>query len=349
MKKSTLLIMTLAIASVAVIMFACKKEGEPQANNGKPTELTIPQDNEALARLMQFRKQEQLYRENPAMKSGETLTIDEAMLNIADLFNATYTEPEEYYSETMQHEFSLTLDLRGDNTVLLTDVLSAYEQAVAIAREAYVASNFSNKGYVNLLVDDYEQEGNMLRIDFVGKFGEKHAAAQNTVIFEDDWRYSEMYCGGKCDDHGYGSGADKELQAALKDEMVIRHPIVANDCRTIYLEQRSLRFKGNNPVYPGIFYRTDVNETCISAEEMNELYEAECWCIFNVGPRIVDPTPPQQQNYMFYPFDITIDGIEETVNNGIGETTYITHKNVVVYGKYLAILHTDLPLQKLGN
>lgn len=342
-RNSYLILMALAIASVAVIMFACKKENEPQANNGKPTELTIPQDNEALARLMQFRKQEQLYRENPAMKSGETLTIDEAMLNIADLFNATYTEPEEYYSETMQHEFSLTLDLRGDNTVLLTDVLSAYEQAVAIAREAYVASNFSNKGYVNLLVDDYEQEGNMLRIDFVGKFGEKHAAAQNTVIFEEGWRYSKTYCGGKCDSIYVGSGADEQLQIALKEEMRNRLPATATDRRNIYLEQRTLEFRGNNPYYPGVFYRTDVNETCISAEEMNVLYDAESRCIFNIGPRMVDQNPPQQQNYRFYAIDILIEGIF------YDHPASITHANRIVYGKYLNIMQTDIPLQRLGN
>ena len=331
-------------AIVAVVLVGCKKENEPQADNGKPTELTIPQDNGALARLMQFRKQEQLYHENPAMKSGETLTIDEAMLNIADLFNATYTEPEEYYSETMQHEFSLTLDLRGDNTVLLTDVLSAYEQAVAIAREAYVASGLSEKGYISLLVDAGEIQGGKLQLNFSGHFGKK-GIAPNNVIFEDAWGYSAQWAPGKCeyDPSSMDSGADKELQEALKEEMRNRLPATATDRRNIYIEQRSLEFRGNNPYYPGVFYRTDVNETCISAEEMNVLYDAESRCIFNIGPRMVDQNPPQQQNYRFYAIDILIEG------KFYNDPPSITHENRIVYGKYLNILQTDIPLQRLGN
>lgn len=342
-RKSYLSIMTLAIASVAVIMFACKKENEPQADNGKTTELAIPQDNEALARLMQFRKQEQLYRENPAMKSGETLTIDEAMLNIADLFNATYTEPEEYYSETMQHEFSLTLDLRGDNTVLLTDVLSAYEQAVAIAREAYVASGLSEKGYISLLVDAGEIQGGKLQLNFSGHFGKK-GIAPNNVIFEDAWGYSAQWAPGKCeyDPSSMDSGADKELQRFLGYEKACRAPATPTDCRNVYLEKQVICFRGNNIDFPGIFYRPDDSETCIEADEMNELYAAELNCIFNIGIRVIDPTPPQQQNYRFYVTNIVIEGKPDEMEG-------ITHYNTIEYSKYYCILQTDIPLERLSN
>lgn len=335
--------MTLAIASVAVIMFACKKEGEPQADNGKPTELTIPQDNEALARLMQFRKQEQLYRENPAMKSGETLTIDEALLNITDLFNATYTEPEAYYSETMQHEFCLTLDLRSDNMVLLTDVLSAYEQAVATAREAYVASGLSEKGYISLIVDAGEIQGGKLQLNFSGHFGEM-GISPNNVVFEDAWGYSAQWAPGKCvyDPTSMDSGADKELERFLDYEKARRAPVAPTDCRNVYIENNVLEFRGNNSEFPGIFYRPDDSETCIEADEMNELYAAEANCIFHIGIRKIDPTPPQQQNYSYYVTGISISGGPDT-NGGI------THYNRIIYGKKLCVIQNDFPLERLGN
>lgn len=340
--------MTLAIASVAVIMFACKKENEPQTNNGKPAEV-MNQNDDAVKRIIDFNKKVQLYHENPAMKSGERLTVKEALMNLSDLFNATYTQPEESYSETTLHEFTLTLNVDNDETVLLTDVLSVYEQAVATARDAYIASGFSNKAYINLMVEAGERHGNTLPLYFTGRFG---ALGTSNSDFEIDWIYSHNhYGGGSCDSTIPTGGADICLMNALNDEINRRLPQTLNACRNIYLEQTYVEFDGTiQDKYPGIFYRENPNgDYCISAEELNGLYAAELHCVFVCAHHTAiqnDPNLIYQMNYDWYPIYADIQGEE---HHSSQELEYITHRNTITFGKYYNILQTDLPLQRLGN
>ena len=68
--------MTLAIASVAVIMFACKKENEPVANSANPNP---PETQAVLERVNAFKSRIEYYKANPAVKDGETESISDAM------------------------------------------------------------------------------------------------------------------------------------------------------------------------------------------------------------------------------------------------------------------------------
>ena len=337
-------------AIVAVVLVGCKKENEPQNNNnGNPTEVAQQQNGDAVKRLLKFNKEVQLYRTNPNMKSAERLTVKEALVNLSDLFNATYTQPEESYSETMLHEFSLALNVANDETVLLTDVLSVYEQAVETARDFYNASGFANKGYINLLVEAGERHGNTLPLYFTGRFG---LLGTSNSDFETDWIYSHNYYGGgSCDGSIPTGGADVCLMDALNDEIIDRLPQSTNVCRNIYLEQTIVDFDGTmQDRYPGIFYRENPNgDYCISAEELNELYAAELHCVFVCAHHTAiqnDPNSIYEMNYDWYPLYAEIEGDEHIVTN---DFRYITHKNTITFGKQYNILQTDLPLQRLGN
>lgn len=46
-------------------------------------------------------KQVDFYKANPAIKDGETMTLDEAIWNIEALFNLTYAYPELSYGHTI--------------------------------------------------------------------------------------------------------------------------------------------------------------------------------------------------------------------------------------------------------
>lgn len=348
--KKFLPLVFLAIASVTVIMFACKKDNELQVNNTNPSQVVGQQNGDAVERLLNFNKQVQLYKTNPAMKSGERITIKEALLNLSDLFNATYTQPEEKYLKTMLHEFTLTLNVANDETVLLTDVLSVYEQAVATARDFYNASGFTNKGYINLLVEAGERLGNVLYLNFTGRFGSLGTA--NNPDFDTDWIYSHNHNGGgSCDGSIPEGGADVCLTEAINDEIVDHLPKSLNTHRNIYLEQTYVIFDGTpQSKYPGIFYRENPNGNyCISAKELNELYAAEMYCVFVCARNTViegDPNSIYEINYNWYPINAEIEG-ESSDPNSANE--YITHRNKITFGKYYNIVQTDLPLQRLGN
>ena len=68
--------MTLAIASVAVIMFACKKENEPQTDNFNPNP---PETQAVIDHVNAFKSRIEYYKANPAVKDGETESISDAM------------------------------------------------------------------------------------------------------------------------------------------------------------------------------------------------------------------------------------------------------------------------------
>lgn len=335
MKKFTFSLIALVIASVAVIMFACKKENEPQNNNnGNPTEVAQQQNGDAVKRLLEFRKQVKRHKDNPYEKSGETLTLSEAIWDIENNFNATYTKPEDYYTATAEHFFSIYLPVSATGTVLLDDVLDMYEQAKSAAREAYSNDGFTNKGFISLTAKLGQDYGDQVRIDFFGRTGERTAhpnlPPHDTAMYlgpfcdslNDNWRYSERFAPGKCNDPDWPSGADKQLEMALNRCRLSLYPESPVGCRNIYLDRFSVCFCGTDR-YPHIFYRENDTLTCINFNQMNMYYQGERKAIFETIPN-----QPQYQNAI--PTSIEINGEPHRTQNGI------THYNKIEYShRYL--------------
>ena len=136
---------------VGVMLTSCKKEKETVMSEKVQTEINDPQNDAIVNRILDFKKKVEERKANPGTKSGETMTLEEAMNNVVDLFNATYTEPTAYYRATEHHQFSVNVPLTVDGEVLVDDVVEAYEQAVAEAREVYHSSSLANKGYRPIL------------------------------------------------------------------------------------------------------------------------------------------------------------------------------------------------------
>ena len=105
-------------------MFVCKKEGEPQANdNSNLAGISQQQNDDAVERIVNFKKQLAYYKANPNIKDGEKMSLEDAVWNIENTFDATYAFPEDAYAETRTQEFTLHLDVDADGNVLLTDHL----------------------------------------------------------------------------------------------------------------------------------------------------------------------------------------------------------------------------------
>ena len=171
MKKSFFYAICVMVLATMVAVVSCKKEKEPQV------EAEVPQADAQMQaeidRIVGFKKQVETRKANPGMKSAETMTLDEAMNNIVDLFNVTYTEPMAYYTESERHEFTLSVALTADGKVLLDDVVAAYEQALANAREAYHGSNLPDKAYQFLTVTCTPQRDGTAELKFDGQYGSK--------------------------------------------------------------------------------------------------------------------------------------------------------------------------------
>ena len=341
MKRTTLLIAaTLIVAFSAIVFIGCQKnEDNTITNNGQPTTFSL-QGDEAIASILNFRKQVEAYKKNPTMKSSETMSIAEAIWNIENLFNLTYAAPEEYYSETEEFEFSLYLPIDAQGNVMATDLYSLYEQARATARNCYANTGFADKGFLFMTVELAEQGSNTVRIDFNGKVGERCAQPEGDT----DWNnnVSIMYFGpfNETDNWGFAlgmgrcgetemdsdSGADKELERNLRNYLREIAGAPETGSRAVHLNEITKEFDGLD--YPNdVFYNSDINETCIDYNNMNRLYQREKRLIFEDIPN-----NSNSNVYGFTPTVIQIEGVYK--ENG---SLYITHQNAITYTQRVVV------------
>lgn len=144
MKKRSLLFKTLLVAVIVFTTVSCKKE---QAT------IDTSQGEATLARIMNFKQQVDYYKANPAIKDGESVTLDEAIWNIEALFNLTYAYPELSYGRTETADTVLYLPIGSDNTVLLTDLTVFYGQMYEVISDIYHGIELDNKQFVILDVE----------------------------------------------------------------------------------------------------------------------------------------------------------------------------------------------------
>lgn len=332
MKKTNPIIITalLAVAAMITAVVSCTKNNESLSSGNELIEQNSVDSQTAVTRIIKFKKQLDSYRANPNMKTVETVCLDDAVWNIENLFNITYAMPDELFSEMVVFEFSLYLPLDTARRVTLIDLFNVYDQAVAEARMAYANDGFINKGFAFMLVDIGELYGDSVRLDFIGKSGERttsnmhpHDSAMYGGPFDttDYWQYKAPW--GKCDDPNSGSGADKELQWRLQQHLATQFETPAPGYRAVYLNRILVDFNGRTaPTYA--FYRINTEATCIDFNNMNYYFLREKLYITEVLPN-----DPNGQVYGYVPIVISIEGKELPAEEN--EVRCITHCNEVTY------------------
>ena len=286
MKKSFFYAICVMAVAATVAVVSCRKEKEPQV------EAEVPQADAQMQaeidRIVGFKKQVETRKANSGMKSAETVTLDEAMNNIVDLFNVTYTEPMAYYTESERHEFTISVALTADGSVLVDDVVSAYGQALAHAREAYHASTLPDKAYQCLMVTCTPQRDGTVDLLFDGKYGTKTDQPlpptphiDGPFSNGDNWQCGGLYTG-KCDNPSAPGDAVEKLNEQLFIRISEDYPVAPAGKRTVFINEFPLEFSG--PEYPGVFYTEDLNETCIGWMYMNDYYAGEVNHIYRTVP-----------------------------------------------------------------
>lgn len=326
--SKTLVAAMIFAATVAAFLIGCKKEKETKLSDNELVVQNDPKGQEAIARIVDFRDKLEAYKKNPAMRTGETVSLAEAVWNIENLFNITYSMPEEFYSETANFEFSLWLLVDPDGRVTLPNLFNVYDQAVVEARTAYANDGFINKGFVFMIVDVGEQNNTSVRLDFKGKTGERttnpnwhvHDSAMYGGPFDttDNWQYVRGL--GRCIGSDTEEGADSKLTDALMLYLRTTFSIPEAGTRTVYVNFETITFDGTQ--YPNdVFYRENINATCIDFNNMNRLYQREKRLIFETIPN--DPNIGVNG---YSPIWIDIQGI-------IVDSAYLTHWNSVRYAQ----------------
>lgn len=286
--KKVLLSVAMIATFVGVMMTSCKKEKESIMSEKVQTEVNDPQNDAIVNRILDFKKKVEERKANPGTKSGETMTLEEAMNNVVDLFNATYTEPTAYYRATEHHQFSVNVPLTVDGEVLVDDVVEAYEQAVAEAREVYHSSSLANKGYRHLMVSFDMQRDGEVSLNFDGSYGEKGTTpptpqphVDGPFSAGDDWLCGGLYQG-KCNNPNIPGSADEKLTEQLYLKINDELPEVPEGCRMVFVRDREYTFSG--PEYPGVYYTEDLDDTCIGWMYLNDYYAGEINNIYRLLP-----------------------------------------------------------------
>ena len=331
--KKVLFSVAMIATFVGVMMTSCKKEKETVMSEKVQTEVNDQQNDAVVSRILDFKNKVDERKLHPGTRSGETMTLEDAMNNVVDLFNVTYTEPMAYYTVTEDHAFDLIVPLTIDGEVLEDDVVSTYERVVDLARSAYHASLLSNKGYRRLMVSYELENSNEARFHFNGQYGTKgipphtpQPHIDGPFSVGDDWHYKDGM--GSCDGLHPG-GADKVLQDTIMEEVRSLWPADPNGCRGFFTSYETHEI---SPLlgYTGIFYSIDPNETCIEWQYMNDYLAGERRNIFQVVPQEygINLNGNPMQQYRYFVTNVVIEG------QGDEDSGPIYHQTEVEYARY---------------
>jgi len=322
MKKSIII----ALAALMMVAVSCKKNVVENTNSPNP----IVQTSDAVTRIVKFKKQVEYYRENPNLRDGIKISLSEAVWDIENTFDATYSYTEDSYGETKDHEFTLYLNVDNEGDVLLSDLTVLYDQMTDAARDAYANDGFEDKIFISLTAKVIDVNGGVASIKIKAKTGERTnyniptCSEEGPFNVGDDYKYDF----GTCEDPDNGYGAAYLIQQNLRS--LIRSDIEEPEagCRNIYVNRFSVDFIGNDPRFTGLFYRTDIDDYCIAWPSMNHHYNAEKRAIFVTIPN--DPA--------FHGGSIT----NVTIYGATDNVDYITHRTVAEYAKRVSANVSDV-------
>ncbi len=322
----------ITLAALMTLAVSCKKNNIEKTDNAgtNPNPAVVLEQSPDITRIIKFNKDVTARRENPELKTREVITLDEAKDNIADLFNAVYGEPTEYYGETERAEFTVTLPVDADGNVLLDDAVAAYEEAVELARESYHASTLENKGYICMSATVEQQRGGIAEVRLNGVFGKKTEAPTAAGYFDEssNWLYT-YHATPSCDEYE-GDGADYALECAMKRMLITGNATTPEGYRMITYGVKNFDFNGRD-YQSRLFYSDDVNETCIYGVDMNRYLDNGIDIIMNEIPDSLGFHCDRGgiKVYKVVSLKVEADGMN---NGGLSTERYITHRYTGGYG-----------------
>lgn len=317
------------LCAIAAFLGACDKDSTTHPTQNETVEL----NGQPIEKLRLFRQHLEAFKVHPDLRNTETTTVEDALWDVENYFNMTYSDPEQYFASTTDHEFTLTLPVNNQQ-VEVNDAVALYLQVTEEARQSLISDNHENKGFVSLAIKETEDVVDGLKITFIGKTGERCTyipdppySIEGPFVADDNWLFASPM--GKCDDPDIPSGADKQLQEKLYDALIGSLPDAQAGNRTIYLERKRIVFDGQNN--PGIFYSCNPDELCIPYPNMNNHFRKE--------KKMISETIPELYHLTGYqPISIEIYGT--TVNN----EECFTHHNEIEYG-----IPCQISINEFGN
>lgn len=329
--SKTLVAALIIVATTAAFMVGCKKEQDTRLTDNGQIEQNDKRAEAAIARITDFKKQVDIRKTYPGMKSADTVSISEAAADIVELFNAVYAQPEYFYVQMVRNSFTITLPLTSEGKVLVDDVVSTYNQAIVLARQAYINDGISeDKGYVGLTVQLGNITNETADLVFFSTSGQSGDCATPSTSpngpFEESWMYKAPL--GQCEDPTNSSGADEQIEFMIKSICYDwgRDPVTGQ--LYYYYDDTIVEFEGRY-YQDSLFYRfyqPGITDLCIQVDEMNSLFYRTKRFLEYTGPARIGLTMTGSNRY-YLKMDFTIEGNDDNVSDG-----YLSHN--VIHAHY---------------
>ncbi|MBM3435457.1 MAG: hypothetical protein FJY07_04460 [Bacteroidetes bacterium] len=218
MKK---IIPIITIAAIALVMvFSCTKEEISQ----QKVKSNDPEAIKAYNRIIDFKSKVAFFKENPAYKSGELISLDSLLWDFNAALNFDYSKVDDpykqFYSETVFSELTITTD----NFIDIYEALSAYLEIETEIQNTLEAAPFNEKAvqFTFVKVENIEEQTLTLRSSIA--VGEKGTDGTGPFSSDQDWMYGDNY--GMCSGQYYGimDGGD-----AIETMVETRRHLFIND------------------------------------------------------------------------------------------------------------------------
>ena len=214
-KRTGFLAMMILGGWMAFYFSACQKSGE-EITTTPETEITVF-DIKVGNAINSFIDKVAYQKENPGLKSLETISADSALWYLESTFNYCYGFPNEFYKSFAIDTLSFNLLLSGSD-VNMTDLTDKFNEMIQEISTTYHAVAYAEKGLSLVNLQEATIDEGLLHFTVQVVTGEKGEVPPTPVLdgpFEDgdDWWYGEMT--GRCDEFFGDSDAANQLMMAM--------------------------------------------------------------------------------------------------------------------------------------
>jgi len=196
----------IAAIGITAVIFSCKKD---QTESNQPEqEIFLTEDQKMTQHIVEFKEKCNYYLENPGLKSGETMTVEEAVTDLEAAMNYTYS----FNDPTADlHIERATIDLQPspDNKFPMDEVATLLNDVTREVQQQYFDAPYADADKILILVDlDLKSNSNGdPQLGIVSVIGNRNLPGHNYT----SWKFGELR--GTCAGGYQGiSDAAKRLQ-----------------------------------------------------------------------------------------------------------------------------------------
>lgn len=355
MKKITSVAIVALLVAVALVLTFCSKQDSGESKQILNQDAAMsPDDIVIMNKIVAFRDKIMYLKENPGYKSGETMSVEEAVWNLETLFNVSYGFPDKQYAKTNTDTAIVQLSLDGNGEVLFDDIVLKYDEIISMVTQFYYSCGFGDKGFLLLDLKQGETVNGQMEINLRAVTGEKDEGWE-PFGEDDDWLYG--YTLGRCDYSQDTTDAAEEIQKAVNSNKPLVSPppgymfvYVLDDVVVLDHDALTNYPAPENPPPVNymdylIFYATEAVgqftpgvEDCLIPDEMNFHFEGEKIVIYQkLRAELNKP-----QNWVF--MECNLVGKSITINDYL---IYYHNNNLTYAFRYLVPIGIIDPPEEL--